>query len=135
MVFASAPDPQPGVFGGPGAPQNEAPHMPVAGALGRSRRPCNYSILRNSASRPEIGLPGRISAVFCSRTHQNRPSGRPKAVRRANFDVIPVGIRPNAYPKDRTSGPEALLLSIGYPFVAPRAAARRRSATIKKKHA
>ncbi len=38
-----------------------------------------YPMLRNSASGPEIGLPGRMSAAFNSAESQNRPSGRPSA--------------------------------------------------------
>ncbi len=36
-----------------------------------------YPMLRNSASGPEIGLPGWISAGFQSGEPHNRPSGRP----------------------------------------------------------
>ena len=36
-----------------------------------------YSMVRNSASGPEIGLPGRILAGLLPGKHQNRPFGRP----------------------------------------------------------
>ncbi len=35
-----------------------------------------YSMLRNSASGPEIGLPGRILAGLLPGKNRNRPSGR-----------------------------------------------------------
>jgi hypothetical protein len=43
-----------------------------------------------SASGPEMGLPGRISAGFQSGEPQNRSSGRPKAGRRAEFEAFPI---------------------------------------------
>jgi hypothetical protein len=46
-----------------------------------------HSMLRKSASGPEIGLPGRILAGLLSGKHRNRPSDRPKAGRRADFDA------------------------------------------------
>ncbi len=54
-----------------------------------------YFMLRNSASGPEIGLPGRILAGLLPRKYQNRPS----CGRRADFGVFPVAVR-------LTSGPE-----------------------------
>jgi hypothetical protein len=42
-------------------------------------------MLRNSASGPEIGLPGRILAGLLPGKHEIRPSGRPKAGRRPIF--------------------------------------------------
>ncbi len=44
----------------------------------RCRGPPVQSMLRDSASWPETGLPGRTSAGFWSGKPQNRPSGRPK---------------------------------------------------------
>ncbi len=44
---------------------------------------------KRSASGPEIGLPGRISAGFWSGKPQNRPSGR-----RADVEVFSIRIRP-----------------------------------------
>ncbi len=64
-----------------------------------------YLMLRNSASGPEIGLPGRISTGFSPGEPQNRPSGR-----RADFDVFPIRVRPGS----PFSGPEALLRKMGY---------------------
>ncbi len=57
-------------------------------------------MLRNSASGPAIGLPGRISAGLLPGKHRHRPSGRPKAGRRVAFGVFPVAVR-------LKSGPEA----------------------------
>ena len=54
-----------------------------------------YSTLRNSASGPEIGLPGRIFAGLL------QPSGRPKAGRRADFGALPVAVRPKSSPEAR----------------------------------
>ncbi len=58
-------------------------------------------MLRNSASGPEIGLPGRILAGLLTGKHRNRPSGRPKAGRRAYFGAIPVAVRPKSGPEGR----------------------------------
>ncbi len=58
-------------------------------------------MLRNSASGPEIGLLGRILAGLLPGKHRNRPSGRPKAGRRADFGVFPVAIRPKSDPEGR----------------------------------
>ncbi len=55
-----------------------------------------HTMLCNSASKPEIGLLGRMSAGLQSGTPQNRPSGRPSAGRRADFDVCPTRIRPKS---------------------------------------
>ncbi len=60
-----------------------------------------YSMLRNNASGPEIGIPDRISAGFLSGKHQIRPFGRPKASRRADFDAFPTRIRPKSGPEVR----------------------------------
>ncbi len=46
------------------------------------------TMLRNTASGPEFGLPGQISAGFQSEKLQNRPSGRPKAGRMADFEAF-----------------------------------------------
>ena len=77
-------------------------------------------MLRDSASGPSIGLPGWILAGLLPGKHRNRPSGRPKAGRRADFVLSPEGrfrCFPGSSPaKIRTgrpiSGPEALLRSI-----------------------
>jgi hypothetical protein len=59
----------------------------------------DYFMLRNSASVPDIGLPGGISAG----TSQIRPSGRPLplAGRRADFEVFPIRIRLKTRPEAR----------------------------------
>jgi hypothetical protein len=54
-----------------------------------------YPMLRNSASGPEFGLPGRILAGLLQGKHRNRPSGRPAAGRRAHFSTFPIGVRQN----------------------------------------
>ncbi len=59
----------------------------------------SYTMLRNSASGPEIGLQGRMSAGFESGKHQNRPSGRPEG----RFRGFPIRIRPKSRPEDRFS--------------------------------
>jgi hypothetical protein len=58
-------------------------------------------MLRNNASRPESKLPGRILAGLLRGTHRNRPSGRPKAGRRAEFGVFTVAVRPKSGPEGR----------------------------------
>ena len=60
-----------------------------------------YSMLRNSASGPEIGLPGRILAGLLPGKHRNWPSGRPSAGRRADFGAFPVAVRPKSGPEGR----------------------------------
>ncbi len=52
--------------------------------------------------RPEICLPGRISAGFLSGKLQHRPSGWPKAGRRPDFEAFPIRIRPKSGPEDRS---------------------------------
>ncbi len=47
-----------------------------------------YLMLRNSASGPEIELPGQISAGLSSGKPQNRLFGRHSAGRRAEFEVF-----------------------------------------------
>ncbi len=61
-------------------------------------------MLRNSASGPEIGLPGRILVGLLPGKHRNRPSGRPSAGRGAHFDSFPVAVRPNPARKDFRPG-------------------------------
>jgi hypothetical protein len=58
-------------------------------------------MLRNSASGPDIRLPGRVLDGLLPGKHRNRPSGHPKAGRKADFDAFPVAVRPK-------SGPECL---------------------------
>ncbi len=60
-----------------------------------------YSMLRNSASGPEIGLPGRSLAGLQPGRHRNRPSSRPSAGQRADFEALPIRIRSESGPKDR----------------------------------
>ncbi len=85
-------------LGGPGGPQNHlkkwgaSPPTFWNGVGGRRGRPnpknrrvpdgpkTMYSMLRNSASGPEIGLPGRLLAGLLPGNHQNRPSGEPIVV-------------------------------------------------------
>ncbi len=61
----------------------------------------SYSMLRYSASGLEIGLLGRILAGLLPGKHQNRPSGRPSAGRKAAFGAFPVAVRPKSGPKSR----------------------------------
>ena len=60
-----------------------------------------YSLLRNNASGPEIGLPGRILAGLLPGRHRNRPSGRPSAGRRADLGGFAVAVRPKSGPEGR----------------------------------
>ncbi len=60
-----------------------------------------YRMLRNMASGPEIGFPGRISAGFDSGKPQNRSSGRPSAGRRDDVEAFPMRIRPKSSPEAR----------------------------------
>ncbi len=60
-----------------------------------------YPKKRNSASVPEVGLPGRILAGPLPGKHRNRPSGRRKAGRRADFGTFPVAVRPKIRPECR----------------------------------
>ncbi len=60
----------------------------------------SYRLLRNSASGPEIGLSGRISAGFQSGRPQNQPSGRPKVGRRTDLEAFPIRIRPKSCPEN-----------------------------------
>ncbi len=55
-----------------------------------------YPRLRKSAPGSGTGLPGWISAGFQSGKLQNRPSGRPKAGRRAVFEAFQIRIRPKS---------------------------------------
>ncbi len=79
-------------------------------------------MLRNIASGPEIGLPGRISARFRSGKRQNRPSGRPNAGRGGDLDAFPIRIPPVT----PISGPEALMRNIKSSPDGARPASRRR---------
>jgi hypothetical protein len=67
-------------------------------------RPKLYSMLRNSASGPEIKLPGRILDGRLPGKNRNRPSGRPKAGRRGDFGVFPVAVRPWRTKTNETPG-------------------------------
>ncbi len=60
-----------------------------AGAGFRSCMAGLILLLCDSASGPEIGLPGRISVKAYSGKPQNRPSSRLWACRKANFEVFP----------------------------------------------
>ncbi len=68
-----------------------------------------YSMLCNSASGPEICLPGRVLAGPLPGKHRNRPSGRPKAGRRADVGAFPGAVRPKIRHGRPISGSEALL--------------------------
>ncbi len=59
------------------------------------------SMLRNNASGPKIGLPRRILAGLLPGKNRNRPSGRPKAGRRADFGSLPVAVRAKSGPEGR----------------------------------
>ncbi len=57
-----------------------------------------YSMFRNNASGPEIGLPGRILAGLLPGEHRNQFSDWPKAGRRADFVDFPAAFRiPNSH--------------------------------------
>ncbi len=60
-----------------------------------------YSMLRNSASGPEIGLPGRILAGLQPGKDRIRHSGRPSAGWRADFGAFPAAVRPSSGPEGR----------------------------------
>ncbi len=60
-------------------------------------------MLRNNASGPGIGLPGRILAGLLPGKHRNRISGRPSAGRRADVGSLPVAVRPKSGPEGRRS--------------------------------
>ncbi len=62
------------------------------------RRQSMHPMLRNNASGPEIGLPGRISAGFWSRELHKSAL---KAGRKADFYVFPTRIRPKSSPETR----------------------------------
>ncbi len=55
-----------------------------------------YFMLRNGAAGPEICLPGLILAGLLPGMNRNRPSGLPKAGRRADFGAFPVAVRPKS---------------------------------------
>ncbi len=61
----------------------------------------SYPMLCNNASGSEIVFQGQISAGFLSGKLPNRPSGRPKAGRRADFEAFPIRIRPECVPEAR----------------------------------
>ncbi len=73
-----------------------------------------YSMLRNSASGPETGLPGRILAGLLPGKHRHRPSGRPEGLFRCVPGSSPAEIWPGRPP---ISGPKALLRNIEYLYV------------------
>jgi hypothetical protein len=78
-----------------GRGQGASPCKPGPGA--RDLLPPNRVLhVRNSASGPEIKLPGRILAgLLVPGQNRNRPSGRPSAGRRPNFGAFPVAVLPN----------------------------------------
>ncbi len=93
-----------------GRTQTHAPgRWTISGIRGRCFRPFfvwggvaeSYSMLRNGASGPEIGLPGTILAGMLPGKHRNRPFGRPSAGRRADFGAFPVAVRPKSAPEAR----------------------------------
>ncbi len=59
------------------------------------------------------GFPGRVSAGCQSGKLQNRPSSRPSAGGRADFDGFPIKVQPKIRPGRPISGPEALLRNMG----------------------
>ncbi len=65
-----------------------------------------YFMLRNSASGPELGLPGRILAGLLPGKH------RKAFGRRADFGAFPVAVRAKTRPGSPIYGPEALLRNI-----------------------
>jgi hypothetical protein len=73
---------------------------------GRDSVKRGYSMLLNSASGPQIGLPGRILAGLLPVKYRNRPSGQPRAGRRGDVGAFPVAVR------QPISGPEAPLPNI-----------------------
>jgi hypothetical protein len=73
-----------------------------AGVRGRT-----YPGLYNSASGPEIGIPGRMSAG------SGKPQNRQKAVRSADFEAFPIDISAEILPGRPISSSEALLRMIG----------------------
>ena len=58
-----------------------------------------YSMLRNNASGPEIGLPGQTfwPDSYRESTELGPPTGR--AGRRADFGTFPVAVRPKSGPE------------------------------------
>ncbi len=56
-------------------------------------------MLSNSASEPEIGLPGRILAGLLPGSHRHRSSCRPSAGRWADLGVFPVAVPPKSGPE------------------------------------
>ena len=58
-------------------------------------------MLCNNASGPEIGLPGQILAGLLPGRHPNRPPGRPKVGRRADFGAFSVAVRAKSGPGGR----------------------------------
>jgi hypothetical protein len=81
----------------------------------RSLKRKAYPMLRDSASGPEIKFPGLISAGFSSGKRPNRPSGRPKARRRAEFHDFLTRIRPKSGPEAQSLARKRKLRNIGYP--------------------
>ena len=67
--------------------------------------------LRNSASGPDIGLPGRILAGLLLGKHRHGPSGRPKG----RFLCFPGSSPAKIRPGRPIFGPEALLRKIEFP--------------------
>ncbi len=82
---------------GPRGPALTPPSNLVALSLG------GYPMLRNNASGPESGLPAWISDGFSSGKPQTRPSGRPKAGRRADLKVLSFRIWPKSGPEAQSS--------------------------------
>ncbi len=89
--------PSPGTSGTPGGPRTKLKivrkHSQVHKLTGSI---FNYSMLRNTASGPEIGLPGRILAGLQLGNHRNQPSGR-----RTDLGAFPVAIWPKSGPEGR----------------------------------
>ncbi len=84
------------------------------GCLVYKNFPEQYSMLCNSPSGSEIGLPGRILAGLLPGKHRHRPPGRPSATRRADFGAVPAAVR-KIRPGRPIYDPEALSCNMKYP--------------------
>ncbi len=82
-------------------PSCEASSVRWGGAWGLDGIDISYSMLRNGASGPLIGLPGRILAGLLPIKYRTRPSGRLSAGRRSDFGAFPVADRPKTGPDGR----------------------------------
>ncbi len=69
---------------------------------GLRRAISKYSMLRNSASGPEIGCLGRILAGPLPGKHRHRPSGRPAAGQSGDFGVFLAAVHLKSSPEGRS---------------------------------